>query len=204
MKLSHFYLFRFLLSYTNQFILFTFIEMEPDNVRPPDHVQNMRLMEENVFHEVVEEDPELEFAIAMSIASYEESIQLYTQMVENESPEKVAEKILMQKQIEDEKRKETEREKRRLYKESLKVHFDSLLVICRIWNRLPDMKSKASMVEKIVNRYYQEMGVYLYLSEEEYYTFYDILREMQDETKNRNPLRIEHFMKVEEHIRLLE
>jgi hypothetical protein len=178
--------------------------MEPDDVRAPDHVQNMRLMEENVFHEVVEEDPELEFAIAMSIASYEESIQLYTKMVENESPEKVAEKILKQKQMEEEKRRESEREKRRLYKESLMSHFESVLVICRIWHRLPDMKTKASTVEQIIDRYYQESGVYLYLSEEEYHIFYDILREMQDEKKNRNPLKMEHFMKVEEHIRLLE
>jgi hypothetical protein len=179
--------------------------MEPnDEVRPPDHVQNVRLMDDMPFHEPIEEDPELEFAIAMSIASYEESIHLYNQIVENESTEKKAEQILQKKKAEEEHRKEVEREKRRQYKESLRIHFQLILSISQKWHRVPDMKTKAVFIDQMVNRYYDESGVYLYISEEEYHTFYDILKEMQDPCKIRNPLKEEDYLKMEEHIRLRE
>ena len=44
---------------------------DEDNVRPVDPVQNMRLMDDPMefHHHVVEEDPELELAIALRMSS---------------------------------------------------------------------------------------------------------------------------------------
>ena len=177
----------------------------PDDadVRPMDPVQNMRLMDDpmDFHHHVVEEDPELELAIALSIASYEEN--QYT-TTETETSEEKAMRLLREREEEEEKRRKEERENRSMYKDALRPHFQPILSISKTWYRLFDMKPKAQLVEMIIDRYYQQSAVYMYINEEEYHTFYDILKEMQDESKNRNTLSEMDKMVIQDHIRLLE
>ncbi len=176
-----------------------------DSVRPADAVQQMRLLDPAPFvAPIVEDDPELEMAIALSIASYEENLHLLGQMAEIESNEEKAKRLLEEREREEEERKQTEREKRRLYKESIRPHFQSIQPILISWHRLPEMRFKAMYVEAVIERYYQESGVYLYIRETEYHKFYDILNEMKDGKKIRNPLKDEDFQAIEHHIRLLE
>lgn len=180
----------------------------PDDaeVRPMDPVQNMRLMDDPMdfhYHHIVEEDPELELAIALSIASYEENQQTAIETA-TESNEEKAIRLLREREEEDEKRRQEERENRRIYKDALRPHFQTILSISQTWHRLTDMKSKAKFVENIIDRYYQQSAVYMYIHEEEYHTFYDILKEMQDRNKIRNPLNEMDKKVIQDHIRLLE
>jgi hypothetical protein len=175
---------------------------DEDNVRPVDPVQNMRLMDDPMefHHHVVEEDPELELAIALSIASFEEN----QHTPETESNEEKALRILREREEEDHRRRQEERENRRMYKEALRPHFQPILSIAQTWHRLPDMKPKANFIEMMIDRYYQQSAVYMYILEEEYHTFYDILKEMQDGNKIRNPLNEMDKKMIQDHIRLLE
>lgn len=176
---------------------------DDDNVRPTDPVQNMRLMDDQMdfHHHIVEEDPELEMAIALSIASYEENQQAST---ETESNEQKALRLLREREEEDEKRRQEERENRRIYKDALRPHFQPILSISQTWHRMPDLKHKANLVEIMIDRYYQESGVYMYINEKEYHSFYDILKDMQDGSKIRNPVSEMDKMVIQDHIRLLE
>jgi hypothetical protein len=177
----------------------------PDDadVRPMDPVQNMRLIDDpmDFHHHVVEEDPELELAIALSIASYEEN---QHRAIETESNEQKAIRLLREREEEEEKRRQEERENRHIYKDALRPHFQQILSISKTWHRIPDLKPKANLVEMMINRYYQQSAVYMYINEEEYHTFYDILKEMQDGSKNRNTLSEMDKMVIQDHIRLLE
>lgn len=176
-----------------------------DSVRLADPVQHMRLMDDVMIQgHVVEEDPELEVAIAMSIASYEENLHKMDRRSPVEMNEERANRILREREEEEEKRRETERENRRIYKESLQPHFEPILTNTKIWHRLPDTREKATFVENIIQQYYEQSSVYMYIKEDDYHRFYDILQEMQDERKVRNPLNEMDKKMVMDHIRLLE
>ncbi len=179
--------------------------MEEDNVRLADPVQHMRLMDDVMIQDhVVEEDPELEVAIAMSIASYEENLHKMDRRSPVEMNEERANRILREREEEEERRRETERENRRIYKETLRSHFQPILTNTKIWHRLPDTREKATFVENMIQKYYDQSGVYMYIKEDEYHQFYDILQEMQDERKVRNPLNEMDKKMIMDHIRLLE
>ena len=179
---------------------------DDDYVRPMDPVQNMRLMDDPMefTNHVVEEDPELQMAIAMSIATYEENLHLLGQMSEIETNEEKAMRLLREREEEGEKRRQEERENRNVYKDTIRPHFQQILSISKTWHRIPDLKPKANLVEIMIDRYYQQTAVYMYINEEEYHTFYDILKEMQDGSTIRYPLNDMDKKVIQDHIRLLE
>ncbi len=144
----------------------------------------------------MEEDPELALVIAESMRMHEESM---NKKVEEMSIWEEIERIERESKEKQEKQREEDKRICLEYKLSnLTPCFNEIERICKIWNRLNDMKPKCDRITKIIEKYLSDENshsIYIYLNEDEHIDFFEILNEMNDSTKVKKPIQ-ESIIKI--------
>jgi hypothetical protein len=192
-----------------------FDDFDDNSVRPPDESVAMTLIDyDNGFTGInavapplplYEEDPELALVLAESLRLHEESM---SNQVEELSI--LAEIERIEREEKERKKEQQEKDKNICLKyktDKIVPHIESVKKNCLLWNRISETKIKSERVQSIIERYLStenSLCIYIYLNEDEYIDFFNILTEMKNKSKVKFPIDENCFEVFQQHFLLKE